>query len=105
MAKFEVKFYEEAKEELHSLDGSEKLLVFKALSRIEERGDEIGDPLENKRGLNLTGCRKVKLKKQGIRIVYRIDGEEVEVVDIIAIGKRADEEVYKAAYERLTQKN
>lgn len=102
MAKFEIKFFEEAKAEYEALDGSEKKYVLKALEKISERGHEIGDPLENKRGINLAGCRKVKLKRQGIRIVYRINNRNnIEIIDIIAIGSTADEAVYKDADKRL----
>lgn len=101
MDRFEVVFFEEAIAEYHALDGSERKYVDKALTRIAENGDVIGDPLESKRGLNLTGCRRVKLLKQGIRIVYRLKDGEIEIVEIVAIGKRADEEVYKDAFRRL----
>ena len=54
----------------------------------------------NKGGLNLTGHCKVKLKKLGIRVVYRVvhDGE---IMRIIVIAARADEEVYEIASKRI----
>ncbi|MFY3790339.1 type II toxin-antitoxin system RelE/ParE family toxin [Ureibacillus sp. MALMAid1270] len=102
MARFKLEFFEDAKAEYETLDGSEKKYVMKALEKISERGDEIGDPLENKRGIILVGCRKVKLRKLGIRIVYRLNNNDrIEIIDIIAIGKRDDEEVYKNANKRI----
>ena len=103
MSKFNVKLRTEAEKELKELDGSVKILVKKALKKLTERADEIGEPLGHKHGFNLTGCRKVKLKKAGIRIVYQIIGEKLEIVEIIAIGDRSEFEVYEDAYRRLNK--
>ena len=58
-----------------------------------------GKPLGNKRGNNLSGFLKIKLKSLGIRVVYKlikIDGQMLVVV----IGARADDEVYDTAKRR-----
>ncbi|MCE3224857.1 MAG: plasmid stabilization system [Nitrospira sp.] len=51
-------------------------------------------------GLNLTGYYKLYVAKKSIRIVYRIMEWEV-IVEVVAIGKREDLEVYREAIRRI----
>ena len=101
--KFEVVFIEEAKKDYKKLDGSIKKFVDVALAKMEERADELGEDLTSKHGLNLIGCRKIKFRKAGIRLVYRIVGDKAEIAEIIMVGKREDNEVYQEAYKRLQE--
>lgn len=94
-------FYEEAVNDYNDLDGSQKVVVMKALQRIEEKGQSLGDTLGNKGPTNLSGYRKVKIKKEGIRIVYSITNSKTEITEIVAIGNRSDSEVYEQAYQRI----
>ncbi|MCM3635930.1 type II toxin-antitoxin system RelE family toxin [Paenibacillus camelliae] len=101
--KFEVVFIEEARIEYKNLDGSIKKLVNVALAKMEERADVLGEELTSKHGLKLIGCRKIKFRKAGIRIVYRIVGDKAEIAEIIFVGKREDNEVYIEAFKRLKE--
>lgn len=101
--KFEVVFIEEAQKDYKKLDGSIKKLVNVALAKMEERADELGEDLTSKHGVNLIGCRKIKFRKAGIRLVYRIVGDKAEIAEIIILGKREDNEVYQEAYKRLQE--
>lgn len=104
MAKrFEVVFIEEAQKDYKKLDGSIKKLVNVALAKMEERADELGEDLTSKNGVNLIGCRKIKFRKAGIRIVYRIVGDKAEIAEIIIVGKREINEVYQEAFKRLQE--
>lgn len=96
-------FFEEAIQDFNNLDGSQKLLVAKALQRIEENGEEIGKPLRNTNNTSLSGYKKVKLKRFGIRIVYSIKNSKVKITQIVAIGNRADSEVYEEAQKRINK--
>lgn len=98
-------FWDEAKNEWDKLEGHQRKFVMKALQRIEENGPNIGDPLGNKRNVDLSGYRKVKLLKIGVRIVYKIVNDEIEVTEIVAIDHRDDEEVYKIAFDRIKKRN
>ena len=102
--RFGVTFLIEAEQEYHNLDGSIKPQVKKALVKLSHSGDTLGEALHNNAFNKLAGCRKVKLRKAGIRIVYRISPDQtVNILQIIAIGKRADHEVYEDADQRLKQ--
>ena len=99
--KFDVVFIEEAKKDYRKLDGSVKKLVNVALAKMGERADELGEDLTKKRDIDLIGCRKIKFRDAGIRIVYRIVGDRAEIAEILVVGKREDNEVYKLAAKRL----
>lgn len=101
--KFEVVFIPEAERDYRKLDGSVKKHVQIAIAKMEERADELGEKLTNKHGINLVGCRRIKFRKLGIRIVYRIVGDKAEIAEIITVGKREDNEVYQIAYKRLEE--
>lgn len=100
-----VTYLDEARTDLHELDGSQKKQVAKAIKKVSynplpftEGG--YGKPLGNKHGYNLTGLLKIKLKKSGIRVVYDLIRDNNNM-NIVVIGIREDEEVYRLAKERL----
>lgn len=88
-----------ALQEFCSLDGSVKKLVKKQLDKLKT-SPLLGEELGNKNSYDLTGYRKMYACKKQIRIVYSVV-ENVLLVNIIAIGKREELEVYKTASERV----
>jgi mRNA interferase RelE/StbE len=97
---YEIKYHPLLEEDLKQLNNSVRLEVFKKIKKIQQ-SPQIGKPLGNKNGMNLTGLKKVYVAKKQVRIVYEIVNE-VLIVHIIAIGKREDMEVYKQSKQRLT---
>lgn len=98
---FDVIFIEDAKVDYQKLDGSQKKLIDIALAKMKSRANVLGEELTKKGDTNLIGCRRIKFRKIGIRIVFRIVGNQAEIAEIIAIGKRQKDEVYKKATKRL----
>lgn len=45
-------------------------------------------------------CYKIKLRKAGYRLVYRVDDDRIVVI-VIAVGKRERSEAYRTAAGRL----
>lgn len=88
-----------ALQEFCELDGSIKKLVKKQLEKLKV-SPFLGEELGNKNVYDLSGYRKMYACKKLIRIVYSVV-ENVLLVNIIAIGKREDMEVYKTAVERV----
>ena len=86
-----------SKQDYDSLDGSQKIFVDKAIARIKEFGMQAGQALHG----SLSECRKLKNKKMGLRIVFRESNGKIEVIQIVAIGKRDKKEVYKTAENRI----
>lgn len=103
--KWQIQFIPQAKNDFNRLDGSNKKLVLKALSKVSENPlpeneGGYGKRLGNKLGSNLAGLLKIKLLKAGIRIVYDLVRDE-HGMRIIVIGMRANHEVYKIAGKRM----
>ncbi len=96
--RFSIAFISEAAyKEYLSFKNPTKSLIDKGLNRLRSRADVIGKPLT---GI-LKGCRELKFRADGIRIIYRIVGSEIEIVEIIAIGKREKGDVFRSARKRL----
>jgi len=95
---YKVVLKEEANSDLDELSHSQKILIFKQLKKLET-SPQLGILLGNKAGYDLTGYRKMYADKKRLRIVYRIIDEVIEV-EVIAIGKRDDMDVYEKANER-----
>ncbi len=90
---------------MKALDGSVRAQVLSAVRKVSKnplpkREGGYGTELGNKYGIDLTGCLKVKLKKAGIRIVYKLERTELGM-RIIIVGMRADMVVYREAARRL----
>jgi mRNA interferase RelE/StbE len=95
--KYELEWTELSKKDYDSLDGSEKVVVDKGLTRIRLFGMAAGEPLSG----NLSSCRKIKHRKRGLRIVFRRSKTGVEIIEIVAIGKRENFDVYISSKKRL----
>ena len=106
--RFEIIMDPDAVKEYQKLDNSVITIVDKALSRLEKRADEIGKPLRNQSNSKLAGCKEIKLRDVGIRIVYRVTNQVVHVlrvVYVLAIEQRSDDFVFKLASKRLSELN
>lgn len=91
--------------DVEKLDGSCKAQVIKAIQKVSQNPlpfteGGYGKPLGNKENTNLTGCLKIKLKKSGLRVVYRLVRTELEM-NVIVISVRSDNEVYELAEKRV----
>ncbi|MBO7674214.1 MAG: type II toxin-antitoxin system RelE/ParE family toxin [Atopobiaceae bacterium] len=99
-----VEFLEEAVNDLGKLDMPVRKRALKAIRKVAQNPlpqseGGYGKPLGRHAAIDLVGLLKVKLRADGIRIVYRIErvGEEMLVV---VVGVRADAEVYREAARR-----
>lgn len=95
---YQLEWTQYSKEDYDQLDGSQKIFVNKALDRIKLRGMEAGQSLHG----NLAQCNKLKNKKMGLRIIFREAEGTIQVIQIVAIGKRDKEKIYKMAEDRLS---
>lgn len=104
-----VEYLPEAKKDLKNLDGSQRVLVLKAIRKVQtnplpQSEGGYGKSLGNKNGNDLSGFLKVKLKSAGLRIVYKTVKTDDKMI-VIVIGARADEEVYNIANKRIQDNN
>ena len=101
---WEVLYTDDASEDLRALDGGQRKAVLKAITKVSQnplpaREGGYGKPLGNKHGFDLTGLCKIKLVKEGIRVVYALIRTET-AMKIVVIAARADDEVYELAAQR-----
>ncbi|WP_305044932.1 type II toxin-antitoxin system RelE family toxin [Geoalkalibacter sp.] len=93
---YRLKFVPEALQEWQALDGSIKEPLRKALKKRLERPHVSGAELHGE----LRGCYKIKLRKQGYRLVYMVEDDTL-VVLVLAIDRRENMAAYRAALARL----
>lgn len=94
--KYRLQFLPEALKEWEGLDGSIKQPLKKLLEKRLDNPHVPGGELAG----DLLGCYKIKLLKQGVRLVYRV-AEDALIVLVLAVDRREKSAAYKSALERL----
>ena len=92
---YTLQFVPAALDEWNALDGSVKEILRAALRKRLEQPKLPGSALKGK----LAGCYKIKLVKQGYRLIYEVLEAEV-VVLVLAVNKREDALAYLLAEKR-----
>lgn len=83
--RFDVRLDPDARKEYEQLDGAVLDIVNDAIDELMYRADEIGKNLSIFQNTKLAGCKEIKLRDAGIRIVYRITNEVVDVLQIVYV--------------------
>ena len=104
MKKWILEFDIDAKKDFLNLDGSQKPQVAKAIKKVQQNPlpdyeGGYGKPLGNKGGKDLHGLLKIKLRAEGLRIVYKLVRTDTQML-IVVVGVRDEEEVYELAARR-----
>jgi mRNA interferase RelE/StbE len=91
-----VEYHPAVKRDLIGLGRVEVAAILKVIDEriIHGEPDKAGKPLSGQ----LAECRRMRTGQT--RIVYRVNGDRVEVL-IIAVGMRRDNEIYDAATSRV----
>jgi mRNA interferase RelE/StbE len=96
--RYRLKFVPDAWVEWLALDGNVRELLKKALKKRLVQPRLPGSVLHG----DLRDCYKIKLRKQGYRLVYQVEDDVLWVL-VLAIDKREDLAAYRAALTRLRQ--
>jgi mRNA interferase RelE/StbE len=99
-----IEFIPDAADDYKRLEGSVRKKVDKRLLELSEN-PLLGEHLGNRFNINLTGFYKLYADSKRIRIIYRLIGDEIEIIEIWGIGKREKEEIYKLIGHRLKKKS
>jgi len=102
-ARFEIIFDPDAVKGYEKLDNSVVNIVDNAINRLEERADEIGKDLSNYQNTKLAGCKEIKLRSAGVRIIFKVTDQIVnilQVVYVLTIDRRDKEQVFRNANKR-----
>ena len=95
-AKYQLEFLESALGEWKSLDGSVRQVFKNLLAKRLESPRMPGAELHGE----LADCYKIKLRKQGYRLVYQVRDNTL-VVLVIAVDRRDKDKVYESALARI----
>lgn len=93
---YRLKFVPDALSEWNALDGSIKEPLRKLLKKRLNNPRLPGAILKGE----LRDCYKIKLLKQGYRLIYTVE-DDVLVVLVLAIDRRENSAVYAAAIKRM----
>lgn len=98
---WEVIYLPEAAKDISFLSHRQQIIVKKAIDKVQKNPlpqseGGYGKPLGNKNGMNLSSLLKIKLRGEGLRIVYKLYRFEGQML-IIVVGVRDDEEAYRVA--------
>ena len=96
--KYRLQFVPSAWSEWRALDGSVKETFRKLLKKRLDNPPVPGGELHGA----LAGHYKIKLRKQGYRLVYGVQ-DNILMVMVMAVDKREDSAVYQSAMARLAQ--
>ena len=96
--KYRLQFVPSAWAEWQALDGSVKEPLRKLLQKRLDNPHMPGRELHGA----LAGHYKIKLRKQGYRMVYGVQ-DDIVLVMVMAIDKREDSAVYQSAVARIAQ--
>ena len=104
---YRIKYSPEAEKDMEDFNNFQKNQIDKAIRKVvnnplPQNEGGYGKPLGNKFGYNLTGLCKIVLMKLGIRVVYELIRTD-EIMEIIVVAARADEEVYDIAAQRTNR--
>ena len=104
---WQVQFLAAAQKDFEHLDGSQKQETAKAICKVSQNPlpaseGGYGKPLGAHTDTNLVGLLKIKLKRSGIRIVYKLVQDRDHML-IIVIGLCSDSAVYKTAARRIAK--
>ena len=95
---YRLQFLPDALDEWNGLDGSVKEVLRKLLKKRLVQPHVPGAQLHG----SLRDCYKIKLLKQGYRLIYQVQ-DDVLIVLVLAVDKREDLAAYRSAIERLLQ--
>ena len=87
----------EAKKDIQNFGRTQQVIVEKAILKVQENPlpqaeGGYGKPHGNKHGRDHTNFLKIKLRKEGIRVVYKLIRSDTKML-VVVVGVRADEEV------------
>lgn len=82
-----IRFDADAAKEYRKLEISVLDVVNQAIDELSYRADEVGKELSHSSNPKLEGCKEINLNEAGIRIVFRIANDIVEILRVLPVSK------------------
>lgn len=101
-----IAFTDKAVRDLRKIKEPTKSHIHKALRKVAtnplpQHEGGYGKPLGHHNGSDLSGLLKIKLRNDGVRVVYRLERTALQMT-VIVIGIRDDAYVYREATRRMS---
>ena len=98
---YHVKFYDDVFYDLDKLPDDIATEAKEYFYKYEKDPYKYSQKLYNQGEFNLEGYRKTYLADASYRIVLKIENNIAKIVEVVAVGKRENMEVYKEAFNRI----
>ena len=98
---FTIEYHPEVKADLAILPLNILQEVAEYFKKYEKDPFKYSSKLYNLGKLNLEGYRKTYVANATYRIVIKIENNIAKVVEVVAVGKRQNKEVYEEAFKRI----
>lgn len=100
---FRVEYFPEAREDILNLPIEILLEVRSYLKKYETNPYKYGKKLDDRKDIKLKGYLATYVANATYRIVYSVENGVAKIVEVVAVGKREDKEVYLEAHKRVSQ--
>jgi mRNA interferase RelE/StbE len=101
---YKVEYFDEIESDLDLLPDDVYDEAVEYFKRYKADPYACSQPLDELDGIDLRNYRKTYVAKATYRIVIRINSGKISIVNIVAVGKRQDKEVYLTAFKRISKK-
>ena len=98
---YKLDFYDEVHSDLADLSKDILDEVAYYFKNYKKDPYKYSQKLYNQGNLNLEGYRKTYISNATYRIVFKIEENQIKIVEVVAVGKRDNLEVYKEAFNRI----
>jgi mRNA interferase RelE/StbE len=98
---YDIKFYSEVFKDLDKMSNKIASEAREYFKKYKKDPYKYSQELQNLGKLKLQGYRKTYLAKATHRIVFKIEEKKVKIIEIVAVGKRENLQVYKDAFDRV----
>ena len=101
--RYAIKMNKNAIQDYKKLDGSIRRAVNKKIDGLR-KNPFLGKKLGNKRGHDLSSFYKLYVYSKTYRIIYRlITPTQIEIIEIVGIGRRDKGEIYQTIIKRILE--
>jgi len=101
---YKLEFFSEIEDDLNALSDEIYDEVVSYFEKLKQEPFAYSKPLYDQDSIDLKGYRKVYLANATYRIIIKINKGIAYIVQIVAVGKREEKEVYIDAFQRLSKK-
>ena len=101
---YEITYFIEAEDDLANLPDEILSEVMDYIEKYKINPYQYGKKLYNYKDTKLEGYFATYVANATYRIVYSVENGVTKIVEVVAMGKREEKEVYLEAHKRISQK-